>query len=1631
MVTLTATALTYRTFSRSNQAIVQRQQQVIYNAATPAIDRAKAKLEFMFRNDNRFPSGVPSSDQLTNMMLPFTEEAQIDGASVLSLTNLGYDADGDGDVAADPYTLPGETRLKLPITGADDDEVVANAWMYRSEDIDGDDDGEYVIYSIISDHQGPLDGDAVDITEADDETKAEALVTRTGPLATTEATATCKGARSQAGWQVVTAGDNASLQKNFQVNAIVVKSTDVAAENPNPVVETLEFQQSRIAATANKWGAWFRYDLEIHPGPDFNWNGAMHTDGNLILEKPDNDGITLFMVSSQNSCVYSQEASEVTLGEFDENDGTAGLALDYNAGEIGDFQGQAISARMSTDEYMAANDDVVVHVFAGDGNAPDQEDFDVDSDSVTPQANSRPSDVAMNPLILFTEGRESHNAPAQWERDDAAWEPPANGGTGVFTVEDAERIDNEKTTRPFVDDFFRADNRWGPKPRYDSRTKAFDVTQRSETIGDDIPAALTGLMGDKEGLDGFWERQSIYKGLRVIVGQRLELGNANGWNYDPTGVLDDVNVNAEGDPLYPPKAIYEDLNNINTQDFDANNDPPADRNDLHTDDASTRPGGNTEHLQRRSLRDNLAAVQGMVVYHYEINDGEFPAACMALTAHPGTERSIIDSRTFENYASTSVQKFDFLNGKGTNGWEFRFPDDFDTASEFATEIASGQPLGDALRNWAYFAGDPKGGAPSFKPVQDGDVHPYPYMSMWGDASALRRIFEDYLDASSPTTYANLSSADKATLHSAACTVSLLAYNIDKGIDEFESVAGDNLTSIGQAFWTLIDPGTSNGTFPAGNSGSDLSNLVGDIYTTFDSTHPLYPDEPVILTSDIPARADWTEDTAELSACPDLGETDSEDFEVGCDEQQYYDQFSAEDFIRAYIYSQPVAQINTTLAEVAKIRSFIAGYQIRRDRALGFIRGPLPPALAFEPGDQVPWDETTLSTVPAVNGELEGKKYSTSCDPDIFLGITGNGDGKATKKVGLATAFCSTKLDTKYPSLYYLFPLLDHDHDGTDDSAVAGGYDHTQPSAEEYVAATYVRTTNGVADTAADKRFKVLTDAEITGIAAEPGLSDTSDWVLPAATTAAGLTNPDATDQAFRIETSAGSGIDVSFLDKGMYDGRELLNVRVLDMDIQRLTGTDAGSDKWLSSDLENQAEGIVYAFREDAVREDEIVRPANASATAAGCRAVDRSQHPRLFAIERDASCYMQTDPIITTAQYTADGVTYTPQDPPLTAERISFKPVDFVPDPDRRPYGFRLRTGDGSPADFSNGDREVGMTFVTDNSLYILGDFNVHSSDGSTTAANLLEEFTDTILPGGFTFAEFYGDRLDTELDLDSFADPDVDHWRPVELLSDAISVLSNDFEDGAVEDTYTDGAGRSSYHNQPRPIRDASSETWIRENAEANKNALGAADDSPVFVDRNGTYYFQILDPTDTTPRAKDLYWPSRPFYQKYDTDAQWLDLDEDGRAQGASETYINATFVSGIVPTRPRQAYGGLHNYPRFLQEWGDNALYIQGSFIQLDFSTASTGPQDQDALEPGDTPVDDEVIDFYDAPQRNFGFDVALLYVPPAPAAERFVTIGSPRSEYYREVAADDPYVELLRCAKDVDGNDVLPAALCPS
>ncbi|XGB42463.1 MAG: hypothetical protein LVS60_00810 [Nodosilinea sp. LVE1205-7] len=427
----------------------------------------------------------------------------------------------------------------------------------------------------------------------------------------------------------------------------------------------------------------------------------------------------------------------------------------------------------------------------------------------------------------------------------------------------------------------------------------------------------------------------------------------------------------------------------------------------------------------------------------------------------------------------------------------------------------------------------------------------------------------------------------------------------------------------------------------------------------------------------------------------------------------------------------LAAIVPTVPEQAAIDALARWGQINHDRQFGFSKPALP-------------------TTP-------------TCKETDFTGVTVLAD-----RQNLANAFCSGAESPKYPSLYYLFPITAHGQTGT--VAVV------QPPAEEYIdqssGTKYIATANPTTN----NLYKVIAPASISLV---PRALTGSGWVLPVTTTTGQITTTNLEDipnNPFKINIGATSALRVPFLDKGIYDGREQLNTRVLDIDLEALTTRTVTADYWLSASLDKKAEGVVYAFREDGVREDEIVRSKNISATATVlyCSATTGTA-PRRFRVETDALCQMRVQPGGTS------------QDLPLTADTaISPKPVDFIADPERRTHGFRLRTASGNPADFSGTGlaRQVGMTLVTPNPVYIMGDFNLHSTDGTTTG--LIEEFTQTLqneaLGDGFV-APFYNR---TTLNTDNFANLARDHWRPVEILADAISIVSKTFRDGAVEDGF-----------------------------------------------------------------------------------------------------------------------------------------------------------------------------------------------------------------------------------------------------
>jgi hypothetical protein len=879
-----------------------------------------------------------------------------------------------------------------------------------------------------------------------------------------------------------------------------------------------------------------------------------------------------------------------------------------------------------------------------------------------------------------------------------------------------------------------------------------------------------------------------------------------------------------------------------------------------------------------------------------------------------------------------------------------------------------------MRNLAQFAGDPAGGAPSFPPVQErGVVHPHPLMAMWGDFSNLRQVIA-LLD--SGTTYDGLSPADKTTLHTAGCLVGMLAYNVDYLEKLDYSKIQPQLTQLRGSLKMLLKR----------NDPTVLSQFPTAFQTEISGLNKIDPQglKSVVLDPD--------------------GSNDPESF-VRLMERWRDNEPNAtkRDDLQKQIY---LAQLIITKEQVA------------RDRKVGFGTG-----------------DTLYSTFPL--GQCENPNAATAATKGWRDLVTGDKSSETdiANSEPLA-ALCSKR--PRYPALYSLFPAK---YESTlPPASLAAGYgggflkhgDTAAPGEAGYVRDNtdsgdpYIKRANP-----ATVFYQVVKPELVASIplglpvavigapAGYPVLGSTITGTLPvrAATVATGSTPNSNEEDRIKVCTNrpcsipanlspnnriaqTGALVSVPFKDSALFNGREMMSVRALDLNLDLLRQSPTwGSDLWLPKS------GLIYAFREDAVSESHIVRP-NRN-TWAACKTDN--------ALRTVPTCQMNTGSVRAIDSF----------DPPLSDRNISPKPVDYYPDPDRRPYGFRLRNGVSLQRANDNGR---GMSFMTHNPAYVQGYFNLHrdATSSSTLRSKGLEEFGELL--DTTTFNNFY-----TRSDLNfSFSDKDKDQWRPTEVLADAVTPLSGNFCDGSIEDgILTAGLGSlasnrakdrygcansnnlTSYLNQNRPsaavvptgaqalkrvawMRSNIADSWyeVLPNAAASNPAEG---ESPIVM--------YAGNPRKSDGNPYDLA------YAPFSSGKPLIDADNNG-------VQMNMIMVSGLVPSRPNQSYGGLHNFPRFLENWGGDSLFISGAFLQLNFSTYATAPFDQDLWEVSQTPDGStaEVIPYYSPPNRRWGYDVGLQYAAPGPVAERFKFTEAIRSEFYNEPSADDPYIKRLQlCA----------------
>ncbi|PSB17981.1 hypothetical protein C7B65_16640 [Phormidesmis priestleyi ULC007] len=989
---------------------------------------------------------------------------------------------------------------------------------------------------------------------------------------------------------------------------------------------------------------------------------------------------------------------------------------------------------------------------------------------------------------------------------------------------------------------------------------------------------------------------------------------------------------------------------------------------------------------------------------------------------------------------------------------------------------STSPLRTALQNLANFAGDPDGVFP-LKPTKAAVVHPYPALSMWGNYSKLRQVLAKL---TSGTAYADLSIADKTYLQTASCTIGVLAYNIDQ-IQKFDPTNVNNdydyfgnntfvLTQLAEELQGLMNGDESDGeVLPKGQMAS----------RDYD------PNSPRTGLTGLPKDIDYRDVPPEAW--------------IGALKQRILLKDPA--FTALPTTQEALAKVMTD-PRVRMAELIMLKYQIRRDRAFGFRSSP-----AF--GSYV--------------GQANSKKYvlPSACNPDDFKFASLTQPNAAGQTVGdegryrLALSRLCGALDTtnynpddptkrawvlpKFPALYYIFPETDHKLAG----ALEPGtpiYDHRQPGsvlkAEVLAAATpadILAKSDSRATTDEEPYVKdaYVKDASVNGdvtfkVVGTSTLLRTPDYTLnvspPTPTAAAASATPVLSSYPYTdttpfpvadyalgsaialtpqplaswnlphtaplnkseppvsggpnvspniILSTNGDKVAVPFLDRAFFDGRQVMLMRSLDIDLGMLRNSGIGSDVWLPES------GIIYAFREDAIREDAIVRPVGTDTD-----------------LRNPAK----------------------PTDPDFTSG-ISTKAVDFRPDPERRVHGFRLRNGSEVKRKDSlleSAKNIRGLSFFTDQPVYIQGDFNLHQTTGSEDAkGDRLEEFVEQ-LPDNAPYDEgkFYGRKTTNYANFSASAK---DRWRPSEILADSIGILSNDFCDGSIADTFVGpdlskktaspiadfsllpdnaqrqnyfrdqygdaaksglfgpgctGKGYTSFHNRnisqkelpvPTVLGKSVSWDWVRENSSnatlPQRNFTAAANywadfTSPIKISRAGQPLIEA--PQSTIGAGKKPALPRPVLYgTRFGVNSYYPLSDNGEKLMSAKQTRVNATVVSGIVPSRKDQSYGGLHNFPRFLETWNNSVpLNFSGSFLQLSFSNYGTAPYDLEGWEITDTDLSKENIKYYIAPARIWGYDVGLQLSPAGPAATRFVTSSKSRNEFYNEPAVNDPYINML-------------------
>ncbi|HEY9673431.1 MAG TPA: hormogonium polysaccharide biosynthesis protein HpsA [Waterburya sp.] len=297
VVALLTTAIVIRSFDRAKNASNYRVNEAVINAAKPALDRSRAKIDRLFSTEeNRLSGSTPPESG---------------GAG--SIEDVLNQAD---------YTFGDETRLKIVATDkAGTKQNLTTVWKFPTDTDNNGKFDSYTLYGIYFRNPSAVNGKE---TRPRTPIEARGLPQATGEIGGCEAGS--GGGAEDAGWYET----SGQLKKAFftYVASVPISQTDIGKVPAADQVKyepykgkqgfsALEMQQDQARFALDNNAVWYDDDLVIANVPTLRLNGRMHTNSNLMLGNSgseDTDSILLYQVSSVYSCYYKPENAKIIVG---------------------------------------------------------------------------------------------------------------------------------------------------------------------------------------------------------------------------------------------------------------------------------------------------------------------------------------------------------------------------------------------------------------------------------------------------------------------------------------------------------------------------------------------------------------------------------------------------------------------------------------------------------------------------------------------------------------------------------------------------------------------------------------------------------------------------------------------------------------------------------------------------------------------------------------------------------------------------------------------------------------------------------------------------------------------------------------------------------------------------------------------------------------------------------------------------------------------------------------------------------------------------------------------------------------------------------------------------------------------